>query len=263
MGSAVVPFPDLPPGHLRVRGASMSIGDLRILRGVDLDCPPESITGLIGPNGAGKTTLLNCISGLYRAQSGVIQLGSMSLRGRTGHQVARSGVGRTFQAPQVVDTLSVIENVELGAQAGGLSTLLRDALALFRRVGAGAGVRDRAMAQLRRVGLADLAFQRAADCSHVERRLIEVGRALCGEPRVLLLDEPCAGMGQKGQSLLAEVLSRLAHEGITVLLVEHNVSFVMNVCASLVVLDQGEVIGAGTPDEVLNLPQVLDAYLGK
>ncbi len=248
---------------LALDGVSFSIGDLRILTGVTMECRSGQVTGLLGPNGAGKTTLLNCISGLYRATAGRIAVDRRELQQRRCYQVARDGVGRTFQTPQVVEDLSVVENVMLGAQAREKQRLFGDSLALFWHGDQERRLRSAAEDRLELVGLAETASKPVAACNHIERRLIEVARALCSEPQVLLLDEPCAGMGEDGRAVLADLLRKLAAQGMTILLVEHNVKFVTNVSDQIAVLDRGSIIARGDPDEVIANPLVIAAYLGR
>lgn len=248
---------------LVIEEVDFSIGGLHILTGVSMQCRNGQVTGLLGPNGAGKTTLLNCISGLYRATTGRIIAGGQELQKRRTSDVARAGVGRTFQTPQVVEELTVIENVMLGGQARVRQRLLRDGLAVFWRGSAERHLRASAGEQLGRVGLTDIVSKPVAACSHTERRLIELARALCAEPRVLLLDEPCAGMGADGRTALASILATLVREQMAVLLVEHDVNFVSTVSARIAVLDQGRVIAEGDPSAVINSQVVIDAYLGR
>ena len=259
--SRALAAPDGP--GLSVRDVSFAIGGLRILTGVDLECPPAQVTGLIGPNGAGKTTLLNCISGLYRATAGTIRLGEAEIQDRRCYQVARAGVGRTFQTPQVVENLSVVDNVMLGGHGRMRQHPLRDSLSLIWPGADEASLRAAAREQLERVGLSAIAERSAGGCTHIERRLVEVARALCGAPQVLLLDEPCAGMSGDGRAVLREIILGLAGEGVTILLVEHDVLFVSTTSHHLAVLDQGRVIASGEPSEVINSQPVIDAYLGR
>ena len=248
---------------LTLEGVTFSIGDLRILTGVSMECRSGQVTGLLGPNGAGKTTLLNCISGLYRATGGRIAVDHRELQQRRCYQVAREGVGRTFQTPQVVEELSVVENVMLGGQARAKQRLFRDSLALFWRGSQERRLRSTAVDRLELVGLSGSASKPVAACNHIERRLIEVARTLCSEPQILLLDEPCAGMGEDGRAVLADLLRKLAEKGMTILLVEHDVKFVTNVSDQIAVLDRGGVIAQGHPQEVIANPLVIAAYLGR
>lgn len=248
---------------LAVEDVFFSIGDLRILTGVSMECRSGQVTGLIGPNGAGKTTLLNCISGLYRATGGRIATDGRELQNSRCYQVAREGVGRTFQTPQVVEELSVVENVMLGAQARTRQRLFLDSLSLFWRSAQERRLRSSAEDRLELLGLTDTASKPVAACNHIERRLIELARALCSEPQVLLLDEPCAGMGEDGRAVLARLLKKLSEKGMTILLVEHDVKFVTNVSDRIAVLDRGNIIAQGLPDEVVANPLVIAAYLGR
>lgn len=247
---------------LRVEGVSFAIGDLNILTNVDAQCAAGQVTGLVGPNGAGKTTLLNCISGLYRPTAGRVLIGDTELQKQLPHEVARSGIGRTFQTPQVVDDLTVMENVMLGAQIGS-QRFIPDSLSILWRGARERGLETLAVESLERVRLQSFGSKLVSQCTHIERRLIELARALSAAPKALLLDEPCAGMAADGRELLAEIVTDLARGGMTILLVEHDVNFVTNVSDHVVVLDQGRIIANGPPNVVMADPVVIDAYLGR
>lgn len=248
--------------ELNIKNLSFSIGGLHILKDVNLKSESAKITGLIGPNGAGKTTLLNCISGLYHPGSGDIRMNDMTIVGRSCYQVTRAGVGRTFQTPQVIDDLSVVENVMLGGQHRQKQRFLRQGFAILWQGSDEKVLRQSAEESLTKVGLEKIVNKPISECTHIERRLIELARALCGSPSILLLDEPCAGMSQTSRNLLAKTIIDLAESGTTILLVEHNVSFVASVSTTIAVLDQGAIIEHGAPQEVLESPRVIEAYLG-
>jgi ABC-type branched-subunit amino acid transport system ATPase component len=247
---------------LNIRNLSFSIGDLNILKDINLECNSATVTGLIGPNGAGKTTLLNCISGLYQPTSGEISLNKISLVGKRCYQVSRIGVGRTFQTPQVIEDLTVMDNVMIGGQVLQKQKFFRQGFSMIWDGHDEEVLRERAYESLKRVGLTSALDKPIAECSHIERRLIEIARAICGSPSLLLLDEPCAGMSQVGRQILSETITSLASDKVTILLVEHNVSFVAKVSSTIAVLDQGVIIEKGTPGQVLNSEKVKEAYLG-
>jgi ABC-type branched-subunit amino acid transport system ATPase component len=248
--------------RLTVDSVDFSIGDLTILTDVGAECAAGQITGLVGPNGAGKTTLLNCISGLYRPTRGKVLIGDTELQRLPAYRVAQAGIGRTFQTPQVVEELTVLENVMVGAQIDS-RRFLRDSLSAVWHSRAERGLENRALDALNRVGLQDSWNRPVSQCTHIERRLIELARALSAKPTVLLLDEPCAGMAANGRELLGHVITGLAAEGMVILLVEHDVNFVTNVSQHMIALERGRVIASGKPEMVLADQLVIDAYLGR
>jgi branched-chain amino acid transport system ATP-binding protein len=242
---------------LAARGLSMQFGGVRAVQGLDLDVPAARITSLIGPNGAGKTTALNMLSGFYRPSAGGFALGGSDLAGLAAHRIARAGIARTYQTSQLFGTLSVEDNVALATCGGAAGPLL--GAARFRA----AGVRRRACELLAFCGYAGPLDRPAADLPHVDRRLVEIARALATQPVALLLDEPAAGLAREDKDRLAALLGRIAASGIAVLLVEHDMPLVMAVSDQVVVLDAGQRIAAGTPADVQGDPAVQRAYLGE
>ncbi|MGR7027610.1 ABC transporter ATP-binding protein [Geodermatophilus sp. URMC 62] len=253
--------PSTAPPALAARGVGLSFAGLRALDAVDFEVPAGGTSAVIGPNGAGKTTLFNCVSGLYRYE------GELSLHGRSlgrlrPHQRARLGIARTFQTPALLDTESALQNVALGAVAHSRVGVLDAMLVTPRRRREEREALGLAFDLLQRFGIASLAGRAVAGLAHGDRRRVEVARALMGSPRLLMLDEPAAGLGDgEARDLLAEVE---AHAGpdATVLLVEHDVALVMSVARRVVVLDSGRLLAVGTPDEVRADPRVVEAYLG-
>jgi len=239
----------------------LSFAGLRALDSLDFEIPVGGTSAVIGPNGAGKTTLFNCVSGLYRYE-GDLLLHGRSLGRLRPHQRARLGIARTFQTPALLDGDSALQNVALGAAAHSRTGVLQSMFATPVRRREERETLERAFALLDRFGIAGLADRPVAALAHGDRRRVEVARALLGSPRLLMLDEPAAGLGaEEAQDLLAEVE---AHAGTdaTVLLVEHDVALVMSVARRVVVLDSGRLLAAGTPDEVRGDPRVVQAYLG-
>ncbi len=251
-------------GALDVRGVSLRFGGVQALADVSLRVEPGELVSLIGPNGAGKTSLFNCITGLYRPDRGSIRLDGQELVGLSPDRIAALGVGRTFQNTELFRNMTALENLMLGRHRYFRSGLLRSALS-------SPGWRREEVAQRRRVeeimDLLDIQVarhQRVADLPFGVQKLVELGRALAGEPRLLLLDEPSAGMAAEEK---AEFLFKLrdvrAEMGLSVLLVEHDLRLVMQVSQRVVVLDHGFVIAEGRPEEVQANPAVVAAYLGE
>jgi branched-chain amino acid transport system ATP-binding protein len=218
---------------------------------------------LIGPNGAGKSTLLNCISRLYRPDSGQIQFDGNDLTGRKMHEVAAMGVRRTFQNLELFRAASVRENVALGLVYRHRSSLLSEFLDLPKARAMRAAATEEANGVLASCGLGDVADAPVSDLPYGLQKSVELARALAGRPKLLLLDEPAAGMNPEESRRVAETVRRLRdRDGIAVLLVEHDMRVVMTVCDRLVVLDHGEKIAEGSPGDVRRTPAVIKAYLG-
>ena len=252
-----------PDTLVRLVGVEKDYGGVRALAEVGLDIRAGEILGLIGPNGAGKTTLVNAITGLTPVTGGSVEVLGTPIRGLPANRVNALGVGRTFQQVKLFDDLTVRENAIVGGHRVTRPTFLR------RLVFLPAAARDdrdnaaRADRVLARVGLLDRADAPASSLAYGDRRRLEIARALCGQPRLLVLDEPAAGMNHVEAQRLGALVGAIAAEGVTVLLIEHNVRLVMSVCTRVVVLDFGRVIADGDPDEVARHPEVLRAYLGQ
>ena len=242
---------------LEAMALTMQFGGLRAVDALSMTAAPARITALIGPNGAGKTTALNMLSGFYRASDGSFALGTQALAGRSAWRIARAGVARTYQTSQLFGSLSVEENVALAARRGRLGPLL--GAAGLRADDA----RRRAAELLAFCGHAGRRDARAADLAHVDRRLVEIARALALDPEVLLLDEPAAGLSHADKARLAALLQRIAATGMTVLLVEHDMTLVMGISDQVVVLDAGQHLAAGSPAEIQGNASVRQAYLGE
>jgi ABC-type branched-subunit amino acid transport system ATPase component len=247
---------------LSVSGLERAFGGVRAVDGVSFEVRPGEVHGLIGPNGAGKTTVINLVSGLLRATGGTIHLDGRPIHALPPHRVAARGVARTFQNIRLFPELSALANVLVGEHLVRRASLLARLLMLPAAGEEERRARERASALLERIGLAGRADERARNLSYGEQRRVEIARALASEPRILLLDEPTAGMNPAEVQSVAALIRRVAAEGHSVLLIEHNVKLVMDVCDRITVLSFGKVIAAGRPAEVARDPAVVDAYLG-
>jgi branched-chain amino acid transport system ATP-binding protein len=249
---------------LSVSEVSVSFGGIRALDGVSLSVGSGEIVGLIGPNGAGKTTLFDVISGVRFPQSGKVQLEGVDVTSRTAIQRARSGLRRTYQAVQVFGWLSVVDNVVAALEwEGGGGGLFADLVSSPTRRRREKARRAQAMAALERCGLAAVADAPSASLPIGQARMVELARATADPPKVLLLDEPTSGLEPAEATRLAELIRSISHSvGCAVLLVEHDMDFVMGVCDRIVVLNLGQVIAQGTPEEVRADEAVRTAYLG-
>lgn len=249
---------------LEASGIGVRFGGVRALTDVDLSLGPGEVCGLIGPNGAGKTTLFDVASGIRRPDRGRVLLDGADITGRSPVWRARHGMRRTFQRQQLFGQLTVADNLLVAQEwRGGGGGFAADLLASPTRRTHEKERRARAATVLRECGLAALADDYAGALPVGQARMVELARAVADPPRVLLLDEPASGMTADERGRLSAVIRHLAEEeGCAVLLVEHNVAFVMELCARVVVLDLGHVLAEGTAAEVRADPRVRDAYLG-
>jgi branched-chain amino acid transport system permease protein len=252
--------PGTPSVLLQIDNACKRFGGVIAVNDVSFDVQAREIVALIGPNGAGKSTTFNLITGVLTATSGTISVLGKKIDNAPPQQVVKLGISRTFQHVKLVPDMTVLENVAIGAhlrgRAGPLSSMLRlDRLDEARLLA-------EAARQIERVGLSDQIDQLAGSLSLGQQRIVEIARALCVDPMLLLLDEPAAGLRHMEKQRLATLLRQLRDGGMSVLLVEHDMGFVMDLADRVVVLDFGTKIAEGTPQAIKSNPEVIKAYLG-
>jgi branched-chain amino acid transport system ATP-binding protein len=248
---------------LELIGITKIFGGLTALENVSLSIEKGAITGIIGPNGAGKTTLFNIISGIYLQTSGEVYLEKRKVSGFMPERLAELGLMRTFQNVELFGEMTVLENVMVGLHTKSTSGFLSCALKLPGQIREERRAREKSLQWLEYVGMADLAQMRAESLPFGKGRLLEIARALAVEPRLILLDEPAAGLNSRETIELAALIRKIRESGITVTLVEHDMDLVMDVCDSLIVLNLGRKLAEGTPREIQENPEVITAYLGE
>jgi branched-chain amino acid transport system ATP-binding protein len=250
--------------RLSIEDVSVDFGGIHALRDVSFDLDSGAIVGLIGPNGAGKSTLLNCISGITRPTNGRVRLDDAVLSALPPATVASRGIGRVFQHPELVVDLSVRENLQIACHRSLRYDLASEFLKLPHVRAAERAARRRVDEVLDRLGLSDSGEVTIRNLPYGHRKLVDLGRALLMDISFLLLDEPIAGLNDAEVTRLRDLLLRLrADLGLGILVVEHNMSFVSQLCDRLVVLDLGQLIANGAPAEVLRDPKVMASYLGE
>lgn len=243
---------------MRIEGLKMYFGGLKAIDGFDLTINKNETLGIIGPNGAGKTTLFNAICGVYKPTDGKVIFEGQEVQGTPAHEMAKKGIARTFQISKPLQGLTIFDNVVAAAGVHEYTGIR----SYFRKSHT-AEVEDRAEAVIREVGLADVANKKASDVSLGYLRRLEIARALVTEPKLIMLDEPCAGLSNFAINEITELIMKLKAQGQSIVLIEHNLPITMKVCDRITVLSYGKKIAEGTPDVVKNDKQVIEAYLGE
>ncbi len=247
---------------LTMKGLSRSFGVLKAVDDVTLDIFPGSITGLIGPNGAGKSTLFNLLTGALKPDSGTVRLAGRDITGQPPNRLFAAGLGRTFQIPRPFARMSVLENVMLAPTGQVGETVRGPFLFRARMASEESRIRKKALDVLDFVTLADLADHPAGQISGGQMKLLELARVLMGDPKLILLDEPAAGVNPVLTQTLIEKIKDLNALGTTFVIIEHDMDFVMRHCDPVIALAEGRVVFQGTSDEALTNPILVDAYLG-
>jgi len=248
---------------LDVRGLSKHFGGILALNQVSFSLEKGSVTSLIGPNGAGKTTFINVVTGVHTPDSGEIHFQGEDLAGMEAHLVASKGIGRTFQLVELFGSLSVLENTMVGCHTKSRASMLSCGFALPAARKEEKRIRAEAMASLMLVGLEKRAFDPISKLPLGERKLVGVARALSMEPKFLMLDEPVGGLAAHEIKNLVELIYQLVSKGLTILIVEHNMPFIMSLSEKVIVLNEGTKIAEGSPQEVRTSEKVIKAYLGE
>jgi neutral amino acid transport system ATP-binding protein len=239
---------------LQTENLKRSFGGITAVNNCSIQVKKGSITGLIGPNGSGKTTLFNLITNVYKPDSGRVYLGGQEISGLRPNQLCHRGLSRTFQITRLFWELSVLENMIVPVRQVGFRSLLGPGMYQYEA--------ERAQELLRRVGLDHMAHQPARKLSFGQQKLLEFAAVLMSKPELVLLDEPAGGVNPTMIRFIMELIRSLNGEGMTFLVVEHNMSFVMELCEHIIVMNQGEKIAEGSPQIIQSDPVVLDAYLG-
>jgi branched-chain amino acid transport system ATP-binding protein len=248
---------------LRVEKITQVFGGVTALRDVSFSVAKGEIKGVIGPNGAGKTTLFNIISGIYRQTSGDVFLAEKKITQFTPERLARRGMVRTFQNVELFGRMTVLENVMIGLHTKSRSGILSSALKLPTAIREERRIRQKALECLDFAGITEHAAETADNLPFGKCRLLEIARAMALEPAIILLDEPAAGLNARETADLGQLIERIRATGVTVVLVEHDMELVMDICDSILVLNLGEKLAEGTPLEIQENQKVITAYLGE
>jgi branched-chain amino acid transport system ATP-binding protein len=248
---------------IEVQGVSKAYGDKLLFDNLTFSLPPNGIVGVIGPNGAGKTTLFNIITGIYAQTAGTVHLNGTDISRLPAECLASRGLVRTFQNIELFGTMSVRENVMLGLHTRSSSGIMACMGKMPWHLREERRIRDEADQWLDFCGISDLADQKAANLPFGKGRFLEIARAMAVKPVIMLMDEPAAGLNNRETNELAELIRKIRASGVTVVLVEHDMELVMDICDRIVVLNLGRLLAEGTPREIQENPDVIAAYLGE